>query len=81
MPQRRRTRRRVTWKGVALAAIVASLALTIALTRDPAPALGEIQPDHIVHEFGNVRMRDGLVAATFPLSIDGVVDAVDLTTS
>ncbi len=78
---RRGARRRFPWTPVVLATLVVALGLGIAATRDPASAQGAIQPDHIVHEFGNVRMREGVVAATFPLTIDGVVDAVDLTTS
>lgn len=83
MPQRpRRTRLlRLTWKPVVLATIVVALALAIAATRGAPPALGTIQPERTIHEFGTVRMEDGSIAATFKLTIDGVVDAVDLTTS
>lgn len=74
-------RRRSNWTPVILAAIVAALALAIAATRGEAPTLGTIQPEHTTHEFGTVRMEGGLLTATFPLTINGMVDAVDLTTS
>jgi len=74
-------RRRVPWGALALAALFATAALAIVATRGPAPALGDVAAEHTLHEFGTVRMQDGLLAVSFPLSVAGVVDAVDLTTS
>lgn len=47
----------------------------------PQTGTGEVTPEHAVHEFGTVPLHGGLIAATFPLTIDAPVDAVDLTTS
>ena len=73
----------IPWRLIALPVVVVGLAIAIAATRGPAPApaLGQIVPEHTVHEFGTVRMQDGLLVATFPLTVEGAVDAVDLTTS
>ncbi len=75
--------RRIRWRFAALPVLVALLALGIVATRGPAPvaALGTVRPEHTVHEFGMVRMQDGLLRASFPLAVEGAVDAVGLTTS
>ena len=77
----RAPRRRIPWRVLGLAILVATAALAILATRAPAPALGDVTPEHNVHEFGTVRMQGGLLAASFPLAVDGEVDAVDLTTT
>ncbi len=76
-------RRGARWGLLAAPLILLALGLAIAATRGPAPApaLGTLQPEHTLHQFGTVRMQDGLLTAAFPLAVDGEVDAVDLTTS
>jgi hypothetical protein len=47
----------------------------------PVTGTGNVVPEHTVHEFGPVGLHGGLITTAFPLSVDGPVDAVDLTTS
>jgi hypothetical protein len=80
-PSRRTTRRR-RWALLAAPVALFVVATALVLTRAPADAAGRIVPEHTLHQFGTVRMEDGLLAAAFPLTIDGgEVDAVDLTTT
>lgn len=69
------------WPFVVVPLLLLGLAVVITTGKPPADASGRVTAEHTVHEFGSVRMQDGVLAAAFPLSIDGQVDAVDLTTT
>lgn len=73
--------RRFRWALVAVPVLVVGLAFAIGAVRAPE-ASGHVVAGHTTHEFGTIRMQDGLLSAAFPLTVEaGEVDAVDLTTS
>ncbi len=53
----------------------------VATGPQPVASTATIVPEHTVHEFGSVKIHGGLLAASFPLTVDGPVNAIDLTTS
>lgn len=85
--QDRRGRRRPSWFLAALLAIglvIAGGLLSLAARpgRGPtdAPA-GVLAAERTTYDFGQVRMGDGLLRTSFPLTVDGPVLVTDLGTT
>lgn len=65
--------------GAALALVTVVLLALFALARREPP--GTLTPEHEVHPFGQVPIDGGLLAAEFPLEIQGTVVVTSLGTT
>jgi hypothetical protein len=72
------TRRR--WPILAGVALLAAVALA-ALLGGIGTGSDALAAERTQHDFGAVRMRDGLLAASFPLAVGGTVHVTDLGTT
>lgn len=80
------TRRRLPLALIGVPLLVVGIVLAFAsglVSTGPSavPGTGSVIPEHTVHGFGTAKIHGGLLAASFPLTVDGQVSAIDLTTS
>lgn len=66
------------WPLAILLVVGSALALVIQGASGPS---GRLVPDHTFHDFGRVRMGDGLLVARFPLTVQGPTRVTGVATT